>query len=87
MAAQKKILDIDEGSAHLVCLRQTDPNEYNPYRIYVVISATGAPIRRRLLAKRADFPSVLSFVRDFYLEGINTLCYTDMVAWSGSHGS
>ena len=81
MAAQKKILDINEGGSHLVCIRLSDPKECNPYRIHLVTSATGAPVRKRLLQKYGDFVSVLCFLRDFYLEGIGTLCYTDMVAW------
>lgn len=85
MAKQKKILDINEGRTHLVCLRLSDPKEYNPYRIYLIISPTGAPIRKRLLEKYGDFPSVLCFIRNFYIEGINTMCYTEMVRWIQSN--
>jgi len=81
MAKQKKILDINEGGSHLMVVRRNDPKDYNPYRIYLIISATGAPLRRRLLEKYGDFPSVLCFLKDFYLDGIDTMCYNEIVDW------
>lgn len=81
MAKQKKIMDINEGHTHLVVIRMSNQKDPNPYRIYLVISCVGAPVRKRLLDKYADFMSVLYFIRNFYLEGIDALCYTDMVRW------
>jgi len=81
MAKQKKILDIDEGGSHLICLRLADPKEFNPYRIYLVTTPHGMPVRKRLLEKYGDFPSVLCFLKYFYLDGINTMCYTEIVEW------
>ena len=81
MAMQTKVLDLHEGGTHLTVIRRNDPKDYNPYRIYLIISATGAPLRRRLLEKYGDFPSVLCFLKDFYLDGINTMCYTEIVEW------
>lgn len=81
MAKQKKVLDINEGGSHLICIRLSDLKEFNPYRIYLVISVPGAPVRKRLLEKYGDFPSVLCFIRSFYLEGINTMWYTDIIRW------
>lgn len=81
MTKQKKILDIDEGGSHLICLRLSDPKDYNPYRIYLVTTPSGMPVRKRLLEKYGDFTSVLCFLKDFYLDGINTMCYTEIVEW------
>ena len=74
-------MDINEGRSHLVVIRLLDRKERNPYRIYLVTSATGAPLRKRILIKYGDFMSCICFIRDFYLEGIDTMCYTDMVRW------
>lgn len=81
MKKSEKVLDVNIHSGHIVCIRRNDPAEINPFRIYIVISAKGAPIRKLILQKYADFISVLCFVKDFFLEGIDTMCYTDMVAW------
>lgn len=83
MANQKKIIDINEGHIHLVCIRH-NADRYNPYHIYLVISATGAPLRKRLLIKYADFMSVLYFLRDFYLNGLDTMTYCEMKEWIDS---
>lgn len=87
MSRQKKILDIHEGGRHLVCVQQTDRGVVNPYRVYVVISPTGSPVRRRLLTKYADFMSVIYFLRDFYLYGLNTMPVSEAVEWINAHSA
>ena len=81
MAKQKKIMDINEGGTHLVVIKDYTPKAYNPFRIYLIISATGAPLRKRILIRYGDFMSCIYFLRDFYLDGVNAMCYTDMVRW------
>ena len=85
MSRQKKILDINEGGSHIVCIQQRERGVINPYRIYVIISPTGAPVQRRLLTKYADFMSVLYFLRDFYLNGLNTMPVSEAVEWINAH--
>lgn len=80
MANQKKIIDINDRSAHLSVIR-CDSDKYNPYHIYLIISPTGSPVRKRLLDKYDDFMSCVYFIKDFFLEGIDTMCYTEMVKW------
>lgn len=80
MANQKKIIDIHDRSAHISVVR-CDSDKCNPYRIYLIISPTGSPVRKRLLVKFADFMSCIYFIKDFFLEGIDTMCYTEMVEW------
>lgn len=77
MANQKKILDINEGGRHIVCIHSLDRKVINPYAVYVVISPTGMPVRKRLLLRYADFMSVLYFLRDFYLDGLNTMTVSE----------
>ena len=80
MANQKKIIDVHDRSAHLAVIRY-DSDKRNPYRIYLIISPTGVPVRKRLLNKYGDFMSCIYFIKDFFLEGIDTMCYTEMVEW------
>jgi len=81
MAKQKKIIDIHADGTHMICTQSDDRRDPNPYRIYLVISPTGVPLRKRLLTKYGDFISVLCFFRDFYVAGMDTMCYTDIVQW------
>ena len=80
MAKQKKIMDIHEGRTHLVVIRD-NVARHNPYRIYLIISPTGAPVRKRQLIQYADFMSVLYFLRDFFLYGLDAMCYSEMREW------
>lgn len=75
----KKIIDVNEGNRHLVCYQSND--RANPFSVYIVISPTGAPIRKRLLVKYADFMSVLYFIRDFYLYGLDTMSVSEVKEW------
>ena len=81
MAKQKKIMDIHADGTHLICTQSDNRKDPNPYRIYLIISPTGAPIRKRLLTKYGDFISVFCFFRDFYLAGMDTMCYTEIIQW------
>lgn len=81
----KKIIDINEGGYHLVCTHDNGRSVVNPYRVYAIISPSGSPIRRRLLIKYCDFMSVLYFLRDFYLHGLNALPVSEVQAWIREH--
>ena len=80
MVKQKKVMDINEGGAHLVVIRK-DSDRYNPYHVYLVISPVGAPVRKRILIKYGDILSCVYFIRDFYTEALNTMCYAEMLDW------
>ena len=80
MVKQKKIMDIHEGRTHLVVIRD-NTTQRNPYHVYLVISPTGAPIRKRQLIQYGDFMSVLCFLRDFFLYGLDAMCYSEMREW------
>ena len=82
----KRILDLHEGRAHIQCIRM-DADKRNPYHVYLIISATGAPIRRRLLIKYGDYMSVLYFLTDFFRNGLDTMCYTEMLDWIRSRSA
>lgn len=81
MAKQQKILDVNEGRMHLVCIKHFDRSDYNPYRVYAVISIPGAPVRKRQLVKYGDFVSVLCFIKDFYLNGLDSMPVCDIIQY------
>ena len=74
----KRILDLHEGRTHIQCVR-TDSDNCNPYHVYLVTSAVGAPLRRRLLIKYGDYMSILYFLVDFFRDGLDALAYCDML--------
>lgn len=84
MPRQKKVIDINEGGRHLICIHKPDDN-YNPYYIYAVISPSGTPLRKRILIKYGDFMSVLYFFRDFYLYGLDTMSVSEVRDWLNEH--
>ena len=73
---QRRVIDLHEGHTHIQCIKTDD--KVNPYRVYLVISVTGEPIRRRLLIKYADFMSVLCFLTEFFRDGLDVLSYCEM---------
>lgn len=75
----KKIIDVNEGHRHLVCYQSND--RINPFSVYMVISPTGSPVRKRLLIRYGDFMSVLYFIRDFYLYGLDTMTLSEVKEW------
>lgn len=85
MSKQKKIIDINEGGRHLICIHTIDKNDYNPYKVYEVISPTGSPVRKRLLTKYGDFMSVIYFIRDYYLYGLDTMPVSEVREWLAEH--
>ena len=80
MYKQKKIIDINEGGRKLICMH-VPGEKYNPYHVYMVISPSGSPVRKRIITKYADFMSVIYFIRDFYLYGLNTMTLSEVHEW------
>ena len=68
----RKVLDIHENGTHIVCIRTAD--RYNHYKVYKVWAG-----HRKLLVKYGDFISVICFLKDFYLEGMDSMPYTEAV--------
>lgn len=87
MCKQKKIIDIHEGGRHLVCIQNMDKTDRNPYKVYEVISPTGSPVRKRILTKYGDFMSVIYFIRDFYLYGLDTMPVSEVREWLSEHSA
>ena len=79
----RKIIDVNEGNRHLVCYKSSDRS--NPFRVYMVISPTGSPVRKRLLIRYGDFMSVIYFIRDFYLYGLDTMSLSEVKEWIDKH--
>lgn len=86
MSAQKKIIDIHENRCHLICIKDSN-DKTHPYHVYMVISPTGSPLRKRLLVKYTDFMSVLYFFRDFFLYGLDVCCLTEIKEWLAEHSA
>lgn len=82
---EKKIIDVNEGNRHLVCYKSND--RANSFSVYMVISPTGSPIRRRLLVRYSDFMSVIYFIRDFYLYGLDTMPVSEVREWLSEHSA
>ncbi len=77
---QKKLMDVNPGTAHLVVIRM-GADKANPFHVYLIISPTGFPVRKRILTKYGDFMSCIYFIRDFFENGLDVLCYTEMLDW------
>jgi len=86
MNTQKKVMDVNPGTAHIVVIRH-EKDKYNPFHVYLVISVTGSPVRRRMLTKYGDFMSCIHFLRYFFTNGLDAMCYTDMLAWIRSRSA
>ena len=70
----RKVADIRTPGCHLICLQMDD--KYNPYHIYTVCSS-----HRKQLTKYADFISVVCFIREFYLDGMDAKTTTEILRW------
>lgn len=80
MGKQKKVMDIHLDGFHLVCIRTSDI--FNPFRVYKVTAGS-----RRQIAKYADFFSVVCFIKDLYLDGVDTMTTADAISWARERGS
>lgn len=80
MSKQKKILDLRLNGFHIAGY-QTQ-NKINPFRVYILV-----PGHRRLIAKYGDFFSVLCFVKDIFLDGMDTKPMAEVVEWARQTGS
>lgn len=80
MAKTRKFLDICAGGKHLVGIETSDRR--NPYRVYLKTRYS-----RRQIAKYGDFMSVLYFIKDFYLAGIDSMTTPEVIEWAKQTGS
>lgn len=75
----KQVLKINLDGCHLECIRTEDKN--NPFRVYRIAAG-----HRRQIAKYGDFFSVVCFLKDFYLDGADTMTTPDVIEWAKEHG-
>lgn len=73
---KKKVLDIRLDGFHIVCIMYKE-DKRNPFRVYRVTAE-----HRRQIAKYADFISVLSFIRDLYIFGADTMTFPKLIEWA-----
>ena len=71
----RKVLDIHLEGNHLVCVK-TDDDRY-PFRLYRVTYS-----QRKQIAKYSNFFSVIVFIKDFYLNGVDSMTLAESVEWA-----
>lgn len=76
----KKALGINLDGCRIDCIRTEDKR--NPFRVYRIGGG-----HRIMIAKYGDFMSVLHFLKDFYLEGMDTATLSDVREWAKDCGS
>lgn len=79
MGKTKKVMDICLDGVHIVCIRFD--GDWNPFRVYRVSAG-----HRRQIAKYGDFISVVYFIRDFYMDGVDTMTMHETVSWAKERG-
>ena len=79
MAKTMKVMDICEGGCHLEVIKIMDRKERNPYRIRRVWHDYGCHVAQ--IASYGDWMSVIYFLRDFYLDGVDTMTTAEMKEW------
>ena len=77
---RKKILDIHLNGFHIAGYQTQDKR--NPFRVYLIV-----PGHRRLIARYGDFFSVLCFIKDIFLDGLDTAPMHKILTWSKQTGS
>ena len=76
MAKQKKVMDIRDGGCHLEVICFNDRRIANPYQIRLIRGG-----HKNVIAAYGDWMSVLYFMRDFYLEGMDTRTLQEIKEW------
>ena len=76
----RKVLELNENGTHLMCIRTDD--KINPYRVYK--KSIG---HCNLLIKYGDLMSVIHFLRDFYLNALDTMPLGEIKAWIAEHSA
>ena len=85
MVKQYKVLDTCDF-VHLVCIKRTDPEEVNPYRLYIVYSGRNEQYgyyteKRKQVAKYADMASVICMIKDLYINGMEHKPVSEVISW------
>ena len=66
MAKTRKVLDINEGGKHFVCIRDNEKGVFKLYDLYWGTNKYGYPAEKReLIDEFFMFSSVLSYLTDF----------------------
>lgn len=73
----KKVMGIRLDGCRIDCM-ETEGNL--PYRVYLVNVS-----HRRQIAKLPDFVHVLSFLKAFYSEGIDSMTTPEVISWCESY--
>lgn len=76
MVSRRKVMDICDGGCHLEVIKICSKKELNPYRIRRVSAG-----HHNQIAAYADWMSVIYFLRDFYLEGMDTRTLQEIKDW------
>jgi len=71
----RKVLDICLEGNHLVCIKASD--DRYPFRLYRVTYG-----HKKQLAKYSNFFSVIAFIKDFYLNGVDSMTLAESVEWA-----
>lgn len=64
---QRKIMEINEGKWHLVCIKKD--GDVNPYRLYKVWYDMGK--HRKLIVKYGEWESVVAWMWDHMVRGMD----------------
>lgn len=78
---KKKVLDICLDGFHVICIRDKEV-KYNPFRVYKVSNG-----HRRQIAKYGDFLSVICFLKDIYVAGVDTFSTPELLKWAKETGA
>lgn len=70
----RKIMEVNHDGVCLIC-KLTDDN-CNPYRVYKVWFG-----HQQQIAKYGDFMSILRFLWDFYMNGLDTMTVPEIRKW------
>ena len=72
----KKVMDIRDGGCHLEVLDLDNRRMENKYQIRLIRSG-----HKNVIAAYGDWISVLCFLKDFYLEGMDTMTLVEIKEW------
>ena len=77
MAKTYKCLELNADGSHIVCIKHLDDKEY-PFWLYKVLDGG---MHRRLIAKYADLCSILRFMYELHLFGMDSAPVSEILAW------
>ena len=77
MSRTRKVMDICDNGCHLEVIKIVDPKDYNPYRIKKVVGGN----HHYQIAAYGVWMAVIYFLRDFYMEGMDTKTTAEIKEW------